>query len=205
MTVLTDKKSLVSFYNKKVLSISKSDFQNKEKAIIQNLCQLSLWDTNWNLAGYQCLPDEANLESFYQFYTNKTKSLVAFPAITEQGLQFYQSRSNKNFILNQFSIREPNPQISKKIESKNMDVFIVPGRVFDRKGHRLGRGKAYYDKALAKHPALKIGVCLSDQVYEQDLPVQSHDISMDMLVTNKFILIPKGKDLKFKHFYQRTA
>ena len=55
---------------------------------------------------------------------------------------------------------------------KEIDVFLVPGLAFDRKGNRLGRGKGCYDKVLSQFSALKIGCAGSYQICEDTLPVE---------------------------------
>jgi len=63
------------------------------------------------------------------------------------------------------------------------EVILVPGLAFDRRGHRLGYGRGYYDRALAACPeALRIGLCHSFQVVEA-LPEEAHDQPVDHLVT----------------------
>jgi 5-formyltetrahydrofolate cyclo-ligase len=70
-----------------------------------------------------------------------------------------------------------------------IDVAIIPGAVFDRCGHRLGYGGGYYDRFLAASPrAVRIGLAFSLQVTEA-IPVQSHDIPMDILITEQEILM----------------
>lgn len=64
-----------------------------------------------------------------------------------------------------------------------IDVVIVPGVAFDRKGNRLGRGKGYYDKMLCCTSAWKIGICFDFQLLDS-IPVESQDISMDEVITN---------------------
>lgn len=67
------------------------------------------------------------------------------------------------------------------------DLIFVPGLAFDRLGHRLGRGKGYYDRALsklrlaAKRP-LFIGLAMDEQVVSE-VPFEEHDVSMDFLCT----------------------
>ena len=84
------------------------------------------------------------------------------------------------FIKNSLNILEPeNP-----IKIKEVDVFLVPGLAFTASGKRLGRGGGYYDKLLSKYPdTLKIGITFNERIM-QDLPTESHDISMDYVFTN---------------------
>ena len=84
------------------------------------------------------------------------------------------------FIKNALNILEPeNP-----IKIKEVDVFLVPGVAFTASGKRLGRGGGYYDKLLSKYPdTLKIGITFNERIM-QDLPTESHDISMDYVFTN---------------------
>ena len=84
------------------------------------------------------------------------------------------------FIKNALNILEPeNP-----IKIKEVDVFLVPGVAFTASGKRLGRGGGYYDKLLNKYPdTLKIGITFNERIM-QDLPTESHDISMDYVFTN---------------------
>ena len=69
----------------------------------------------------------------------------------------------------------------------NLDVIIVPGLVYDKKGYRLGYGKGYYDRLLKKTKALKVGVCF-DLFLIEDLPVENHDEAVDIIVTDQQIL-----------------
>ena len=86
----------------------------------------------------------------------------------------------KPFIKNALNILEPeNP-----IKINEVDVFLVPGVAFTVSGKRLGRGGGYYDKLLSKYPdTLKIGITFNERIM-QDLPTESHDISMDYVFTN---------------------
>jgi len=73
----------------------------------------------------------------------------------------------------------------------DLDIIFVPGLAFDQLGHRLGRGKGYYDKALAeaksqaaKTPIL-VGLAMDEQIVTQ-IPAERHDIPMDYLCTETF-------------------
>lgn len=67
-----------------------------------------------------------------------------------------------------------------------IDLVIVPGLGFDEYGHRLGRGRGFYDRFLA-HPEFK-GLACAMAFEEQmisSIPVGPLDRSVDMLVTDQ--------------------
>lgn len=75
-----------------------------------------------------------------------------------------------------------------KLESKNIDVIIVPGTAFDKTGARLGFGKGYYDKFLARYPnTLKLGIAFDEQIVDV-VPTEAHDQKVDIIITDKQII-----------------
>ncbi len=72
---------------------------------------------------------------------------------------------------------------------EKIDVALVPGMAFDAAGHRLGRGKGYYDRFLSSHLSslnshpspLLIGVCFPFQRVAE-VPSEEHDVLMDEVI-----------------------
>ncbi|MFA5090279.1 MAG: 5-formyltetrahydrofolate cyclo-ligase [Candidatus Omnitrophota bacterium] len=75
------------------------------------------------------------------------------------------------------------PAIKKFIDLKDLDLVVVPGLSFDRRGMRLGRGKGYYDYFLKKIPkaAFSIGLAFGFQVLPY-LPSARHDVAVKELI-----------------------
>ena len=81
----------------------------------------------------------------------------------------------------QFGIGEPTGEEFTDLES--VDVIVVPGVAFDKAGHRMGRGRGFYDRLLKETPnAYKIGVAFEFQMVE-NVPVEPHDVMMDCVVS----------------------
>ena len=78
-----------------------------------------------------------------------------------------------------------------------LDAIIVPMVGFDKQGYRLGYGSGYYDRTLAtySHQPLTIGVAFEIQRLENIYP-QSHDISMQFIVTEAGIFETKNHHLR---------
>ena len=67
-----------------------------------------------------------------------------------------------------------------------IDLVIVPGLAFDQYGHRLGRGRGFYDRFLA-HPefdGVTCGMAFEEQV-APSVPVGPLDQSVNMLITDE--------------------
>jgi 5-formyltetrahydrofolate cyclo-ligase len=71
------------------------------------------------------------------------------------------------------------------VKPEDVQGFLIPGVAFDRQGGRLGRGKGFYDRALAGSRGLHIGVGFSFQIYEGTLPTESFDIKMDGIISEQ--------------------
>jgi 5-formyltetrahydrofolate cyclo-ligase len=57
----------------------------------------------------------------------------------------------------------------------------VPGVAFDAKGHRLGRGRGYYDRFLRTLTVQTIGVCFDFQKVDE-VPFDKYDIPVDKVI-----------------------
>lgn len=66
---------------------------------------------------------------------------------------------------------------------KKIDLVVVPGIAFDKKGNRLGRGKGYYDRFLKSLPrgTPRIGLAFNFQILPC-LPVKLHDFSVNKTI-----------------------
>ncbi len=72
----------------------------------------------------------------------------------------------------------------KQVNPTQIDLVMVPGVAFDRKGNRLGHGKGYYDRLLGRlrTDAWKVGVAFECQLFDT-IPVLEHDVPVDLVLT----------------------
>ena len=81
---------------------------------------------------------------------------------------------------NTFNVFQP---INLKIIDK-VDIFLVPGLGFDKKGTRLGKGRSIYDQLLSRHTkSTFIGITDKNHLVDK-IPSESHDIQMHSLITH---------------------
>ncbi len=66
-------------------------------------------------------------------------------------------------------------------ELRKVELAIIPGRAFTRRGDRLGRGKGYYDRLLAKLGCPKWGVAFPCQIV-REVPTDAWDVTLDRVI-----------------------
>jgi 5-formyltetrahydrofolate cyclo-ligase len=85
--------------------------------------------------------------------------------------------------------REPDPAAP---EAAALDVIVVPALQIDTRGHRIGYGAGFYDRALPRFapPALAVGVAFSFQLIPE-VPVTEGDVAVALVVTDEQIIEPE--------------
>ena len=87
-----------------------------------------------------------------------------------------------------FGLWEPPPamraQADRRCDVKDLDLIAVPGVAFDRRGARLGHGKAYYDRLLrnARPDTALVGLAFECQMFPA-VPTGKRDVFMDLVIT----------------------
>jgi len=111
------------------------------------------------------------------------------PVVSQQNdstLSFAPYSSLTSLQTNLYGILEP--AYSTLINPLELEVVFMPLVACDNKGHRLGMGKAYYDKTFATknqhHRPLLIGCAYQFQCLDS-IPTDPWDITLDMLITDQ--------------------
>ena len=124
---------------------------------------------------------------------------IIIPWCNEKGeLELFHLESMDELAIGMYKILEPKQELrslpAKQVEAKELDLIMVPGVAFDRNGARMGHGKGYYDKLLqhARLDAPLVALAFECQLFEQ-IPTASHDIFMDLLITERATYEGKGR------------
>lgn len=108
---------------------------------------------------------------------------VAFPLCVFNELEFFCVESFGDLKPGAFGILEPDTSSCMHVtpEVCEKPIIVVPGLAFDREGHRLGRGRGFYDRYLAKNKfAYKVGCCFKNQIMDS-IPYEKHDALVSVL------------------------
>jgi len=104
------------------------------------------------------------------------------PRIDGLELVFHPMKSRAGGIAGVFGIIEP-PASSPSVRPEEIDLVLCPGLGFGRDLSRLGRGKGYYDRLLARlRPGTPmIGVAYPCRIVDA-VPTDAHDIPMTWVI-----------------------
>lgn len=123
------------------------------------------------------LPGEVDVTPLLDAYY--TKKVLLLPVVMGMDIVLKQYNGRHNLVRGSFGIYEPNGEIWRDVMQP--ELIIVPGLAFDRQGHRLGRGKGFYDRFLSQQIGYKIGVCFHYQIFPA-IPVEVHDVAVDEVI-----------------------
>lgn len=137
-----------------------------------------------NIAAFYPLKGEANIMPILEELALEGRLLL--PRCEGEGIMnFYKVNSlRKDLAKGHFGIMEPREGL-EKFEGE-IPIVLVPGTKFNWDGCRVGHGKGYYDRFLAKYPkSYKAGIATPAQISQEPLPQKETDIRMDVIIACK--------------------
>ncbi len=138
---------------------------------------------------YLSMPHEVDT-TYIILHAWQQEKVVAVPKVSWQQRHMIPVEINSletGITIEQYGLRNPTTGLPMPIEE--IDLVVTPGLAFDRKGNRLGRGGAYYDRFLASKQlrAKKIALVFNQQIADT-VPMEDHDIPVDMIVTDQEVI-----------------
>src|SRR5262249_10228354 len=129
------------------------------------LVRQSVWQKAASVLLYAPANDELDIWCLGELALRERK-LLALP-VYDLSSDSYGARQIKDLeqdvAVGRYGIREAKSSC-KAVALKQLDFVLVPGVAFDLRGHRLGRGKGYYDRLLTAVGGQTCGVAFDEQI-----------------------------------------
>ena len=154
------------------------------REVCSHLRREAIWQSASSVLCFAPLPDEPDIWPLVEecLAAGKTVGLPRFSAERSSYVACQVRDLTQDIRAGEYQIREPKESCAE-FPVARFDLILVPGVAFDSSGHRLGRGKGYYDQMLAGVPRGKLcGVAFADQ-WVADIPTEKHDVTMQFVVT----------------------
>jgi 5-formyltetrahydrofolate cyclo-ligase len=165
-------------------SLSSTEVREKSRLIFEQLHSFPPFLQAATIVLYNADENEVRTEVIWQAAIRQNKA-VYYPRITtdKANLEFVRRLPGDQLIPGTFGILIPSGNELLASVAKS-DVVLTPGVGFDHYGHRLGRGRGYYDRAFrgVLAGALRIALAYESQLVAA-IPTTADDASVDCIVT----------------------
>lgn len=182
---MADKKTLRLKYKKLRENLSEELIEEMSLQIANQALKLSIWDkTYYHIFLPISEKKEVNTEYLLHILQGKDKSIVVSKADFDSG-------EMKHFLLQENTVLKicehgiPQPVSGIEIAPEMLEVVFVPLLGYDQNGHRIGYGKGFYDRFLAKCNPNALFIGLSFFEPEPEIFFEASDVPLNYCVTPK--------------------
>jgi 5-formyltetrahydrofolate cyclo-ligase len=190
---VTDRKALRKTLRARRRSVSATERARVAQLIARNADRYLHLQQGWRIAVYASLPSELDTAPLIELARSRGCHLYV-PRIDRHSLgrkmRFVELTGRQR--RNRLGIHEP--ESSRMMGARWLDVVFLPLVGFDACGVRLGMGGGYYDRAFAFrrwrtawHAPRLIGLAYSFQQVE-GLTAAAHDVRLDAVITEERIV-----------------
>ncbi|MDO4551349.1 MAG: 5-formyltetrahydrofolate cyclo-ligase [Planctomycetia bacterium] len=182
-------RTVVRARRKKIL-----DRKKRSLLIFHHLQALSWWKRARTILVYMSISSEVETEPIISEILGNTfheMRKCVIPWCHEDGhLELFHLSSLEELEAGTMKILEPKKvwknAKERQVSISAVDLILLPGIAFDKKGGRLGQGKAFYDRLLSKiSPQTKtVGLAFSCQMVPS-VPCAEHDRPVDAVITEE--------------------
>lgn len=148
---------------------------------------------------YVDMPFEVDTRHFLPAAWTSGKQIVV-PYCIEGQLDLFRIESFDDLAPGTYGILEPTAECRRRqdrnVDISEVDLVVLPGVAFDRRGGRIGHGKGYYDKLLrhARSDTALVALAFECQLVDE-VPMLPYDVLVHAVITEKAIYgsAPRGR------------
>jgi len=186
-----DKKTLRSEILNKRKALSKKEVFEKSSAIAKQLFSTKQYKNANYIMCYIDFRNEVRTEEIIRTALNEGKNIIV-PISVVETRQLILSQLldyDKELEAGTYGILEPKKEFIREVKPEVIDLVLIPGVAFDRRGYRIGYGGGYYDRFLAKinSSVPKIALAFELQMVPY-IKKGRYDIPMDYIITENEII-----------------
>lgn len=171
--------------------LSPAEIEHKSSLIASRLFTMEAYDKAATVMFFLSFGSEVNTRHMVEETIKRGKRVLApktFPEerelIPAQILDW-----DKDLVSGAYGIPEPGPRCIYPVNPYLVEMLIVPGVAFDKKGNRIGYGGGYYDRFFTLlNPDTPLVALAYELQIIPNVPVDPWDRQVDYIVTEKQII-----------------
>lgn len=196
------KRKIRQEFLKKRNNLSRDEIKSKSEKIEKELFSLPEFQRAKTVMFYVSFRSEVETEKMTR-NALKLKKKIVIPVVHGEKIVVSEIKNlKKELTKGSFGIKEPKKEFRRRVNQKEIDLVVVPGVVFDKRGGRLGYGRGYYDRFLRSksirsrmsrsRQCVLIGLAFDLQIARK-IPLVKEDMKVDKIVTESGIVDCKDR------------
>ncbi|MBI5932976.1 MAG: 5-formyltetrahydrofolate cyclo-ligase [Chloroflexi bacterium] len=153
-------------------------------AICKRLAAWTMFTASETILTYMPIKSEVDLTPLLERFPQKRWVLPRIRPEENHRMDFHRYDAAR-LIQHPFGMMEPTPD-APTLAADEIELTLVPGLAYDRRGYRLGYGGGYYDRFLSRFRGLSAGIVFHD-LWLDLIPHGAHDVTVQWVVTEQDI------------------
>ncbi|XP_063846339.1 5-formyltetrahydrofolate cyclo-ligase-like [Scylla paramamosain] len=178
----------------KIKALSSEEQARQSMEVQKKVISHSLYKDSKRVALYLSMANEVTTENIVRHALEQGKTCYVprydSKSVHMDMVRLHSWQEYESLPLTKWNIKQPpmSQSCETALESGGLDLILVPGLGFTSEGHRMGRGRGYYDTYLAKcrasqpSPPHTIALAFKEQVLPE-IPTDETDIKIDIVLT----------------------
>jgi 5-formyltetrahydrofolate cyclo-ligase len=181
---------------------AQTDKDRISEIAVASLMRLAEYQASRSVLWYiDCRSELRTRQALPEALASGKRVVVPYCTVDDRGqnkLGLWWLQNIDELVIGKWKILEPPRERwgepGRAISPNEVDLVVVPGVAFGRDGARMGNGQGYYDRLLesVRPDCPLVGLCYESQLFD-NLIVDSHDVFMDKVVTERAIYEGRGR------------
>ncbi|MCD7033107.1 5-formyltetrahydrofolate cyclo-ligase [Metabacillus sp. GX 13764] len=184
-----NKEAYRKLMKEKLSRIDEEDFKQLCRQIHTNTLSLREWDEARIIGITISAGREIDTEPLIRAMWEQGKRVAVPKCIPKtKEMIFHSITSYSQLETVYFGLMEPVPEKTELVRKDEIDLAVIPGLIFDKRGYRIGFGGGYYDRWLSDYSGESISLALQMQVGEK-IPKESFDLPVKKIITESEVIL----------------
>lgn len=192
MAILDKKRIRKKLLNERK-NMREEDVKDLSEKIINKIKKIPVYQTSKTIMIYLSFENEVDSSELVRDCFENGKRVVVPYCIKEDKSIIPTEIKDLNIDLSEAKMGylQPKKDSLNPVDISDIDLIILPGIAFDRKGYRVGFGAGYYDRFLGivNFEIPTIGVAYDFQIVDSFIKMESYDIPVDYVMTEERIIV----------------
>lgn len=154
-------------------------------SICERLASWTLFQQSQTILTYMPIQSEVDLTPLLERFPQKRWVLPRIIPEENHRMEFHLYDAAR-LIQHPFGMMEPAPD-APVIPADEIELTLVPGLAYDRRGYRLGYGGGYYDRFLTRYRGVSAGIVFHDLLLDS-IPYSAHDLPVQWVITERELI-----------------